>query len=356
MFSDHHRDHGFHYSLEYSSDWNLELRDIRPPPPPEINSKLASSHILYDQIYVWKKSVLVTQSCLTLYDPMDHSPPGSSLCPWNSPGKNTGVSCHSLFQGIFLNWELNLGLLHCWRILYHLSNQGSPSYVENQDYYLDKRSPRYWKAEILKEFLGVFFCFSLKWFMWVPWFSISSLYRPRLGCWEVFHAPSPQTPEPHEGNSRNRKKGIYSAFCVPKLPSPSPLCGDCPSLVQSLSFPFLQNQLFLGQMPRLETTCCFHEPRKKAFLHPSSGTSMEPAVSGGPRARQRWPMECLLTMLLGILILWRDCSLPTGYCYQGASWGTWSSEWKRLTGVTQAMWWKIQPRVIMSLGQGWSSF
>ena len=38
-----------------------------------------------------------------------------------------------------------------------LSNQGSPSYVENQDYYLDKRSPRYWKAEILKEFLGVFF-------------------------------------------------------------------------------------------------------------------------------------------------------------------------------------------------------
>ena len=54
MFSNHHCDHGFRYSLEYSSDWNLELWDIRPVPPPKISSKLASSHILYDQIYVWE--------------------------------------------------------------------------------------------------------------------------------------------------------------------------------------------------------------------------------------------------------------------------------------------------------------
>ena len=27
------------------------------------------------------------------------------LCPWDSPGKNTGVGCHALFQGIFLNQE-----------------------------------------------------------------------------------------------------------------------------------------------------------------------------------------------------------------------------------------------------------
>ena len=36
----------------------------------------------------------------------------------NSPGKNTGMNCHSLFQGIFLTQGLNLGLLHCRRILY----------------------------------------------------------------------------------------------------------------------------------------------------------------------------------------------------------------------------------------------
>ena len=48
------------------------------------------------------------------------------LCPWNSPGKNTRVGGHSLLQGIFLMQELNLGLLHCRMILYHLSYQGSP--------------------------------------------------------------------------------------------------------------------------------------------------------------------------------------------------------------------------------------
>ena len=46
------------------------------------------------------------------------------LCAWNSPGKNTGVGCHSLLQRIFPTQGLNLGLLHCRQILYHLSHQG----------------------------------------------------------------------------------------------------------------------------------------------------------------------------------------------------------------------------------------
>ena len=96
---------------------------------------------------------------------MDCSPPGSSVYG-DSPGKNTGVGCHALLQGIFptqgsnprspalqvdsllseppgkpkntgvgslslLQWifpaqELNRGLLHCRWILYQLSYQGSP--------------------------------------------------------------------------------------------------------------------------------------------------------------------------------------------------------------------------------------
>ena len=36
------------------------------------------------------------QSCSTLSDPIDGSPPGS--CPRDSPGKNTGVGCHFLLQ------------------------------------------------------------------------------------------------------------------------------------------------------------------------------------------------------------------------------------------------------------------
>ena len=37
------------------------------------------------------------QSCPTLCDPIDSSPPGSPS-PWDSPGKNTGVGCHFLLQ------------------------------------------------------------------------------------------------------------------------------------------------------------------------------------------------------------------------------------------------------------------
>ena len=54
------------------------------------------------------------QSCLTLCDPMDCSPPGSSV-QGDSPGKNTRVDCHFLLQGIFPTQGSNpclLGLLH----------------------------------------------------------------------------------------------------------------------------------------------------------------------------------------------------------------------------------------------------
>ena len=42
--------------------------------------------------------------------------PARLLCPWDSPGKNTGVGCHALLQGIFLTQGSNqclLCLLHC---------------------------------------------------------------------------------------------------------------------------------------------------------------------------------------------------------------------------------------------------
>ena len=48
--------------------------------------------------------------------------PARFLCPLNSPGKNTGVGCHSLFWGIFPTQGSSLGLLHYRQILYHLSH------------------------------------------------------------------------------------------------------------------------------------------------------------------------------------------------------------------------------------------
>ena len=55
--------------------------------------------------------MLVAQSCPTQCDLMDCNPPGSS-CPWDSPGKNTGMDNHSLLQRIFLTQGPNPGLLH----------------------------------------------------------------------------------------------------------------------------------------------------------------------------------------------------------------------------------------------------
>ena len=48
----------------------------------------------------------VTQSCLTLCDPMNCSPPGSSV-HGIFQARNTGVGCHFLLQGIFLTKEVN---------------------------------------------------------------------------------------------------------------------------------------------------------------------------------------------------------------------------------------------------------
>ena len=53
--------------------------------------------------------------------------PARLLCPWDSPGKNTGVGSHSLLRGIFLTQGLNPGLLNFRQMLYYLSDQGSPS-------------------------------------------------------------------------------------------------------------------------------------------------------------------------------------------------------------------------------------
>ena len=55
--------------------------------------------------------------------------PTRLLCPWDSPSKDTGVRCHSLFQGIFLTQGLNLHLLCLlhWQVdSLPLSHQGSP--------------------------------------------------------------------------------------------------------------------------------------------------------------------------------------------------------------------------------------
>ena len=58
-----------------------------------------------------KVTVLVTQSCPTLCEPLGCSTPGSSVHSPMGRGKNIGVGFHVLLQGIFLTQGLNLRLL-----------------------------------------------------------------------------------------------------------------------------------------------------------------------------------------------------------------------------------------------------
>ena len=68
---------------------------------------------------------LGTQFCPTLATPWTVAP--RLLCPWDFPGKNTGVGCHFLLPGIFLTQGSNLCLLY-WQVdSLLLSHLGSPT-------------------------------------------------------------------------------------------------------------------------------------------------------------------------------------------------------------------------------------
>ena len=62
--------------------------------------------------------ITVCVSCSAMSDSLQppRTVPARLLCPWNSPGKNTGVGCHSLFQGVIPTQGWNMSLLHCRQI------------------------------------------------------------------------------------------------------------------------------------------------------------------------------------------------------------------------------------------------
>ena len=86
-----------------SEQERFEMPMMHPRCDPECEAEV--------QIKLWTRGHsglgvrLVAQLCLTLNDPMDCSPPGSSV-HGNSPGKNTAVGCHALLQGIFPTPEI----------------------------------------------------------------------------------------------------------------------------------------------------------------------------------------------------------------------------------------------------------
>ena len=79
-------------------------------------------HFFYHQLSV---------SCSVVSDSLQHHglQPVCLLCPWDSPGRNTGVGGQSLLQGIFSTRDWTGDLLHCRQILYDLSHQGNPPFL-----------------------------------------------------------------------------------------------------------------------------------------------------------------------------------------------------------------------------------
>ena len=146
--------------------------------------------------------MLVAQPRLILCDPVDCSPPGSSV-HGNSPGKNTGVGCHALLQAIFLTQGSNPGLPCCRRILYHLSHQGSP---------LEFRSPQFC--------LSVFLC------LWVCVYVLRSIQSYHV-CRFVY--PPPQSrykPVPAPQNSLSWLLLLPLFSPIPTLWQPF-ICSPC---------------------------------------------------------------------------------------------------------------------------------
>ena len=90
---------------------------------------------------------LVARSCLTLCDPMDCSPPGSSV-HGDSPGKNTGVSCYALLQKIFPTQNhaclSHASCIERW-VLYQQHHLGSPHFMSHSCFSMNvfKSSCRY---------------------------------------------------------------------------------------------------------------------------------------------------------------------------------------------------------------------
>ena len=72
-----------------------------------------------------------SESCSVVSDSLQ---PCGLYSPWNSPGQNAGVGSLSLLQGIFSTQGSNPGLPDCRRILYQLSQKGSPTILKWLDY------------------------------------------------------------------------------------------------------------------------------------------------------------------------------------------------------------------------------
>ena len=105
---------GLEESIKDNSNFKAHISMLLILASTQIFKILSNTHQIKIQA-VTENMCLVTQPYPILWDPMDCSPPGSTV-HGDSPGKNTGVDCHTLLQGIFPTQRSNPGLLRFGRI------------------------------------------------------------------------------------------------------------------------------------------------------------------------------------------------------------------------------------------------
>ena len=87
---------------EYWSGLHSLLQGIFPTQgsnPGLLHWKQILYHLSHQSTMLCYVLCLVAQSCPTLCDPMDYTACQAPLCPWASPGKNTGVGCIPFSRG-----------------------------------------------------------------------------------------------------------------------------------------------------------------------------------------------------------------------------------------------------------------
>ena len=94
--------HAEQYTIFSSIHGTFSMSQIKPHNilDHKLNSKFKKTEIvssIFSNLNTAAAAAKSLQSCPTPCDPIDSSPPGSP-CPWDSPGKNTGVGLHFLLQ------------------------------------------------------------------------------------------------------------------------------------------------------------------------------------------------------------------------------------------------------------------
>ena len=105
----------------------LQARVSCPPPGdlPDLGNEPRSPALLVDPFLLSHQSEVKWLRRAWLFVTPWTVRPLRLLRPWGFPGKNTGVGCHFLLQGIFSTQGLNQGLPHCRQMLYYMSHQGT---------------------------------------------------------------------------------------------------------------------------------------------------------------------------------------------------------------------------------------